>query len=112
MKEAIIKVVILESRTPARVEVIRNELETFQKIVGGYIECVKQQDHDILINEEGKLLELTPNFGLYNGDYIAGTAVFVGVDYKHGEFKSLSDEQIENIQEVFIARRGKVDKTN
>jgi hypothetical protein len=100
-KEKHIIVVILEPEKPARVETIENTLANLQKIVGGYIECVREEGFDIIINEEGKLLQLQPNFLIYGGDYIAGTAIFAGVDYNEGEFKSLTDEQIEFILSVF-----------
>lgn len=111
-KDVVIKVVIVEPHKPARVELIPNSLETLQEIVGGYIECVREKDFDIIINEEGKLMDLEPNFDLYNGlDFIAGTAIFSGVDYDSGEFKSLTDEQIKFISKMFEGRN-KVDTTN
>jgi hypothetical protein len=107
-KESNIMVVIVEPQKPARVERIVNELSNLQKIVGGYIECVRQDGFDIIINEEGKLMDLEPNFGLYEGmDYIAGTALFAGVDYDEGEFKSLSQKQIKGILNSFSGREQK-----
>lgn len=98
MKETKIKVVIVAPEKKPEVTKITNELSILQGLVGGYIECIRQQGYDIIINEEGKLEGLQPNFLIYDGnDYVAGTAVFVGVDYAEGEFKSLSDEQIEKI---------------
>ena len=112
MKDAVIKVVIVEPNNPARIELIPNALETFQEIVGGYIECVREEGFDIIINEEGKLEELEPNFGLYGGkDFVAGTAIFSGVDYDSGEFKSLTDEQTKFILSIFANRRGSNDGT-
>ena len=105
MKDVVIKVVIVEPNKPARVELIPNALETFQEIVGGYIECIREEGFDIIINEEGKLDELEPNFILYGGkDFVAGTAIFSGVDYSEGEFKSLTDEQIKFILKIFEKR--------
>jgi hypothetical protein len=104
-KEANIKVIIVEPQKPARVEMIKNDLETLQTLVGGYIEYIKEDGFDIIINEEGKLFELEPNFAIYGGqDYIVGTAVFAGVDYKKGESKSLTDKQIETILFAFGGR--------
>jgi hypothetical protein len=104
-KEKNIKVIIVEPNKPARVETIVNELSVLQKLVGGYIECIREDGFDIIVNEEGKIFDLEPNFTLYNGDYVAGTAVFSGVDYKVGEFKSLTEEQIQLILKPF-KRRG------
>ena len=104
-KQKNIQVVIVEADKPARIETIVNELSNFQKIVGGYIECIRENGFDIIINEEGKMLDLEPNFGIYEGrDYIAGTAIFAGVDYDEGEFKSLSEIQANGILRAFAGR--------
>lgn len=107
-KQKYIKVIILEPGQPARVDRIENKLSVLQGIVGGNIECVRMEDHDIIINEEGKFLDLEPNFFIYEGmDYIAGTAVFSGVNYNTGEFKSLSEDQVKFITGVFKRREKK-----
>jgi len=107
-KESNIMVVIVEPQKPARVERIVNDLSNLQKLVGGYIECIRQDGFDIIINEEGKLMDLEPNFGLYDGmDYVAGTALFAGVNYDEGEFKSLTQEQIKGILNSFSRREPK-----
>jgi hypothetical protein len=104
-KQKNIRVIIVEPEKPARLETIVNELSNLQSLVGGYIECIREEGFDIIINEEGKLLELEPNFALYGGrDYVAGTAIFSGVDYNEGEFKSLTDEQIKFILTIFERR--------
>lgn len=103
-KQANIKVVIVEPNQSARIETIENTLSNLQKLVGGYIECIRQEGFDIIINEEGKMLELEPNFSIYGGDYVAGTAIFAGVDYDEGEFKSLTDEQATHIADIFRRR--------
>lgn len=56
-------------------------LENLQKIVGGKIETVYMGGLILIVNEEGKLLGLEPNFRMVNGvfsDIIVGTAVVVG----------------------------------
>jgi hypothetical protein len=104
-KEKNIKAIILEPDQVARVEVIENSLSNLQRIVGGRIECLRMDGHDIIINEEGKYLDLEPNFVIQNGnDYVAGTAIFVGVDYDEGEFKSLSDDLVKFVTDVFKGR--------
>ena len=59
-------------------------LENLQKTVGGHIETLYLGHGLILIvNEEGKLLGLEPNFRTARGffaDTIVGTAVLVGVN--------------------------------
>jgi hypothetical protein len=100
-----IKVVILEPNEVPRVETIDNTLETLQAIVGGYIECIPTNVHDILVNEDGKSLDLEPNFALYGGrDYVAGTAIFIKTDYQTGDFVSLPEEQIKFITGIFKGR--------
>ena len=107
-KEKNILVVIVEPQKPARIERIVNDLSNLQKLVGGYIECVRQDGFDIIINEEGKMMDLEPNFGIYDGtDYIAGTAIFAGVNYDEGEFKSLTEPQAKGILNAFAGREQK-----
>ena len=79
---------------------IENTLEAKQELVGGLIEVVPVLEDVLLIcNEEGKLTNLLPNL-MFDFDYIAGDCFFVGDDYKNGDFKSLTDEQITEIKEL------------
>jgi hypothetical protein len=104
-KEKRITVVIVEPNQPARVEKIENTLEAKQAIVGGRVEFLGLDGFDIIINEEGKFLDLEPNFGIFGGqDYIAGTALFAGLDFNEGESISLTPEQIEFIVKQFERR--------
>ena len=75
--------------------VIDNTLRAKQKLVGGLIEVV-QYDEDVVLvcNEEGKLLNMQPNL-VFDYDYIAGNCFVIGDDYKRGDFRSLSFEEIE-----------------
>lgn len=61
---------------------ISNILENLQKTVGGHIETLYLgMDMVLIVNEEGKLLGLEPNFRLGHGGYvdtIVGTAILVG----------------------------------
>ncbi len=62
---------------PAFRRTIDNDLETLQDLVGGYIETVTLPGRIVMIvNREGKLLGLAPNFRT-DHDLIRGTAVFV-----------------------------------
>ncbi len=47
--------------TPACIETIDAGLDTLQTLVGGNIEAVSGQDWHFYLNEEGKILNLTPN---------------------------------------------------
>ena len=76
---------------PAFIRQIENTLTAFQQLVGGYIEIVYLPGKIIMvINEEGKLMNMKPNFRLGN-DLIVGTAVFVSADGE--EFAGLSERQ-------------------
>jgi hypothetical protein len=108
-KENRITAVIVEPGKQPRLTNVDNELESFQKLVGGYIEVVRLDNGiDAVINEEGKLIELEPNIALlHNGevyDYIAGTAVLVSHD-DEGEFVSLTPEQIDGLTLALIGDR-------
>lgn len=76
---------------------VENTLDTFQEIVGGYIETYPiMTDTLIVCNEEGKLMGLEPNIIIQVGQYkevVNGNFAIV----KQGEedFESLDDKQIE-----------------
>ena len=79
---------------------IEDTLEAKQALVDGLIEVVYVTDGILLIcNEEGKLLNMPPNL-MFEFDYIAGDCFFIGDDYENGDFKSLTDEQIEEVKEL------------
>lgn len=70
---------------------IENTLQAFQDLVGGHIEPVWMPGGIcMIVNEDGKWLDLQPNFRMGN-DLIVGTAVFVGVSGE--EFCGLSVAQ-------------------
>ena len=58
-----IRVVVAEPGKPAEVREIPSGGDALRAIVGGWLESLPLWDgeHDIWINEEGKLLELPPN---------------------------------------------------
>ena len=81
-RKKMIWAIIIEPDKAPRMETIYSELHTLQRLVDGYIEvCPLAEDMVMIINEEGKLRGLPKNFWMeVIGDYIVGTAVFVGVD--------------------------------
>lgn len=81
-RKKMISSIIIEPGKDSRMETIHNELHALQRLVDGYIEvCPLAEDMVMIINEEGKLRGLPKNFWMkVIGDYIVGTAVFVGVD--------------------------------
>lgn len=81
---------------------IENTLEAMQELVCGYIEVVPTDIYDkvfMVVNEEGKLYDLAPNFHYYD-DIIVGNVIFVNIDNR-GNFKSLSKNQINAIKKYF-----------
>ena len=93
--------------------VVRKELETYQNIVDGHIECVYPFDDNVCIvcNEEGKTRGLDINRPLRDRDgkicdYICGDMFIVGLNDDAGiiDFQSLTDEQIEKYTKMFHIR--------
>ena len=76
------------------VKIINASLEAKQELVGGLIEVVPYEDVLIICNEEGKILNMPPNV-VFEYDYIAGDFFVIGDDYEHGDFKSLTKDEIE-----------------
>ena len=99
-KEKELRIVLKKVGEIPEIMNIENTLEAKQKLVGGLIEVVSVTDNILLIcNEEGKLENLFPNL-VFDYDYIAGDCFFVGDDYENGDFKSLTNEQIEEIKDL------------
>lgn len=74
-------------------------LEAKQKLVGGLIEVVPYKEDLLLVcNEEGKILNQKPNLD-FGYDYIAGNCFVVGDDFENAGFKSVREEQIEEIKQ-------------
>lgn len=85
MSEAKIKVIVKRpDEKYGHVTHMSNTLKAFQTAVGGPIEVIRVTDEALcIVNEEGKLRGLEPNFfmGRYPfGDLIVGTVVIVGAD--------------------------------
>lgn len=103
------KVIVKEPNKTAKIQFIESGLEELQNIVDGYIEYPYiEQFHKkgiaIIVNEEGKLLNLDPSIALnHKGkmiDYFCGNVIFVGSkETEEGtENDSLTDEQINFIK--------------
>ena len=74
-----IRVIIKKPNEEAYMTVIKNELETLQKIVGGYIETVTLADDFVVIcNEDGRIKKLPQNCNVCGVDFV-GTIIFAGV---------------------------------
>lgn len=96
MKPKKIRILVKEPFAEPEERTVTDKLETYQKIVEGYIETVRIASDLLLVcNECGKLDGLTPNFA-FCGDSIVGTVFFVSYD-DDGNFVSLTDKQINSI---------------
>lgn len=87
---------------------IDGSLESLNKIVGGYIEMptisteLASRKIDVVINEEGKLIDLKPTIlARQIRDVIFGNVIFIGSgDY--GESISLTTEQIDFVKSFLV----------
>lgn len=91
------------------VKIIEASLKAKQELVGGLIEVVPYEDVLIICNEEGKILNMPPNV-VFDYDYIAGDFFVIGDDYKNGDFKSLTKEEIEYYKKDLEKRAFKYQK--
>ena len=86
------RVLLKQPGLPEEVIDVPNTLQAMQELVGGYIETITLTRHSCcIVNEEGRLKRLLPNFYL-NGGLIVGNAVFVGV--KGDGFRDITDDEI------------------
>ena len=103
------KVLKVEPMKKPEVVEMKQDLESLQKAVDGYIECVYPFDDEVAIvcNEEGKLNGLTLNRAIMDEDgeeildIIAGTFLIVGARDDDDKFSSLNDKQIETYSKMF-----------
>ena len=98
-----ILVVIVEPDLPPYKQTITNSLDSFQSIVGGYIEHITIGTNatgakiGIILNEEGKLQDLPFNrfiIGRGGSDTLVGT-FFITAHNLEGDAVTLSDEEAE-----------------
>ena len=103
-----ISVVLCEPGKQARTATIEASLESYQKIVGGYIEAYYPFEEPVCIvcNEEGKINGLPLNRAVYADpnrgemlDIIAGT--FFVCDCSGENFGGLSPDQLRRYTELF-----------
>lgn len=101
-KEQTIKVLRVQPHCIPDVIELGNDLRSLQKSVGGHIEIVGLElGVGILLNEEGKLLQMKPNRRL-GRDILVGVFYVVGTDSDSGELTSLSDELIQKYKLLFL----------
>lgn len=93
-----IKGIVMRVNEQPTVEEIENDYKAFQNIVGGTISALKiAKDIVIVLNGDGKLLGLRPNFLCDTiHDVIVGDVMFVGcTDW--GEWKTLTQDQANRV---------------
>lgn len=101
-----IKVIICEPNEPPRIEQVPNTLETWQDLVGGFIDIIHPHADDtcIILNDEGKIYNLPMNRTITDEtgaavDVICGTFIILG---DNGEdFRSLTDEETDTYMEKY-----------
>ncbi len=107
MKEPKINILYIKpGKHPEQIEV-DNTLESFQKLVGGSIECTYPYEEyvGLVCNEEGKLLGLPLNRALHDDDnniydIVAGSFFIAGCSMD-GNFRSLTDVEINKFSKLF-----------
>lgn len=95
------RVLMKEPGKDPRTMIIPNDLGTLQQLVDGYIETHTLTDGLVMIvNEEGKLKGLEPNFYVDRlKDTILGTAIFCGEDGE--EFTDIDEYDLTVLQTFF-----------
>lgn len=102
-----IRIVKCEPGKKAEIVDVDRNLETYQKIVGGFIELIYPFDDDVALvcNEEGKIYGADFNRVLFNeegqvADFIVGPFFIVGCSSI--SFKSLTKEQAEKYKALYL----------
>ena len=103
MAETKVKAIVKEPGKEAEIKEVIIKLESLQKIVKGMIEIIpfpEIEGLDIILNEEGKLINLDPNILIpeYN-DLAVGPIIVLGFDEDKGDHRSLSEEEIKKVKE-------------
>ena len=103
MSEAKVKALVKEAGKEAEIKEITIKLEDLQKLVKGMIEIIPFpgiEGLDIILNEEGKLINLGPNILIpeYN-DMAVGPIIVLGFNEDEGDHRSLSEEEIKKVKE-------------
>ena len=109
------KIIIVKPFTNPYVANIKGDLDSMQKIVGGYIEAVYPFDDEVALvcNEEGKINGLMPNRFLLNRnngicDYICGDFFLCYAPCDSENFKSMPDSLIDKYIAKFSAKGARI----
>ena len=101
-----LQVVIVEPEKRPYKAIIENELQAFNKIVGGYIENLfigrtkTGAKVGIILNEEGKLVDLPYNRHIVGLDILVGTFIITAYNLE-GDNVSLTNEEVEKYIRIF-----------
>jgi len=101
------RILVVEPERRPEVREIDDSLKAMQQIVGGLIQPIYLDDSVALVcNDEGKLMDLPPNRGLWDKDgqiydIVFGTFFLCGVPADSDHFTSLTTEQIEQYRKMF-----------
>lgn len=91
--ESSLRIVYVEPNKAPSVIEIPHTLEAEQKLVGGLIELVYNDDNTAIVcNDMGKLIGMEGNRRLGNGTIIAGPFFVVGLT--EDDFRALTDEEV------------------
>lgn len=98
------KVLVVRVGEQPQVMDIKDDLKTYQAIVGGYIQCISIDENvDMVCNDEGKIIGLPINRPLvFNNrlvDIICGDFFIVGVD--EADFTDLPEHMIKKWKRIY-----------
>lgn len=98
-----IRVVTKKPNEKPEIVDFEDELNEYQRFVGGCIECYEViSGVNFVINEDGKFLRLMPNIICPEfDDFFVGNILAAGVDFEAGCFLSLTDEQVQKVIDYF-----------
>lgn len=101
------RILVVEPERRPEVREIDDSLKAMQQIVGGLIQPIYLDDSVALVcNDEGKLMDLPPNRGLWDKDgqiydIVFGTFFLCGAPADSDHFTSLTPGQVEQYRKMF-----------
>ena len=102
------RVIVIEPKKKPMVQDIGSDLESMQKIVGGFIQAIYPFEEPVVLicNEEGKLMNLPLNRALRNDagevyDIVSGTFFLCAAPLDSDRFVGLTDQQVKTFMERF-----------
>ncbi|MDR3765702.1 MAG: DUF3846 domain-containing protein [Butyricicoccus sp.] len=115
-------ILVVEPGKEPETREISGDLGAMQEIVGGMIQAIYPfpgEEIALVCNEEGMLLGLPPNRGLWDEsgalyDIVCGTFFLCGAPADSETFASLTDEQIKRLEhrfhtpEMFVGMGGRI----